>query len=77
MTGFYNKCKNCARMKLTGHRCNSCLYTDPEEHRPDDPTCMCIECIPTPQEQEKTNATDTAETEPDFDPEFDELGEAG
>ncbi len=58
---FYNKCKHCGRMKLMGMRCNSCMYTDPEEHRPDDPTCYCIECIPSPKDD---NATDTREAEP-------------
>lgn len=79
---FYSKCKNCGRMKLQGHWCNICLYTDPDEkypgrHDPDNPTCMCVECLPTPKEPE--DAADSATTEADYNPDHDELGvsEAG
>lgn len=58
MHGAFNKCKNCGRMKLSGCRCNICFYTDPGEHRPDDATCMCILCIPTPKEPERAEDAD-------------------
>jgi len=74
MEGFYNKCKNCGRMKLMGFRCNICLYTDPDE--PHNSTCMCIECIPTPKDTD--HATDPAEAISGKDlTEWDDLGEAG
>lgn len=76
MEGFFNKCKNCGKMKLCGFRCNCCFYTDPDEPHHD--LCMCVFCMDHQKPKDTEHAPDSAEAVSGKDlTEWDDLGEAG